>query len=415
MTDPSVGDATGAAGHGDRRELGVVWLTTNYPSQDDVVTGIFHRTAARALVRSGIGVTVISPTPAAPWPAGRLRERWRRYAAAPRRERDEGVDVIRPRYLAVPGDPSWSRSDALMARAAMPLLRAHGSVDLMHAHFAAPMGLVAWRLARATRIPYVITMHGSEEVWRLAHPARLSAYRAALRGASLVLTVSKELVDEARDVAGVRAVQMPIGIDLERFTQNLVTKDAARDRLGIAHDRVVLLLVATLLPAKGVRPLVDAVVGLGSPFLAILVGEGPEAGYRAADPAARGLVEYRGVVDNSGVATYMAAADAFVLPSDTEGLPTVLVEAGAARLPVIATRVGGVPDLLAGDRGVLLPDPSPASIAAAAAELARSPEQGADRAERLRRHVFEHYDSTTNARRLADLYRGSVAPAERPA
>jgi teichuronic acid biosynthesis glycosyltransferase TuaC len=386
----------------------VVWLTTEYPWAENPVGGIFHRTAARSLAAAGVRVQVISPTPIAPWPLSLLRNRWRRYARAPRIQVDAGVDVVRPRYPAFPGDPAWAMSDAMIARVSAPVLGNLPSAGLIHAHYPAPMGMAAWRLARSTGLPYVVTLHGSDNVWRDAHPTRLAAYRRSLRDAARVIAVSRSMVDEGRAVAGIEASVVPIGVDLARFAGEGITRAQARAALGIADDRIVVLLVATLVPAKGIRPFVDAVVELGRPFLAVLVGEGPEQGYRTSDTAARGLVEYRGVQPNEAIPTYLGAADTLILPSDTEGLPTVLVEAGAAGVPVIASQVGGIPDLLADDRGLLLPEVSQRAISEALRMTQGDPSATRARAGRFRDHVFAEYDAAANGRRLADIYRRVV-------
>ena len=387
------------------RALNVLWLTTDYPWPGDPVGGIFHRTAARGLVQAGVGVVVVSPTPAAPWPLPMIRERWRRYAQAPRHQVDNGVEILRPRYPVIPGEPSWSRSEASISRVARPILAARQEIDLIHAHYPAPMGMAAWRLAQLTGLPYIVTLHGSDEVWRRSHQGRLPTYRRALREAAHVLAVSRSLADEYQEAAGVDATVVPIGIDLHRFTRSTLTREDARDRLGLPPDRVVILLVATLVPGKGIRPFVDAVIRLGRPFKAVVVGEGPDFGYRASEGARLELVEYRGGQPNDAIPQYLAAADMLILPSETEGLPTVLVEAGAAGVPVIASAVGGVPELLADDRGLLMRDVSTQSIAEAILAVQADPDAAGRRADRLRAFVNLHYDAGANARHLAGIYR----------
>lgn len=383
--------------------MNVLWLTTEYPWTEDPVGGIFHRTAARSLVQSGVGVLVVSPTPAAPWPLPLIRERWRRYASAPRHQVDRGVEVLRPRYPGLPGDPSWARSDARISSATRRVLAAHPEIQLIHAHYPAPMGMAAWRIGQATGLPYVLTHHGSDDVWRDTHRSRLGAYERALTGAARVLAVSGSLAAELATLTAVEATVLPIGVDVERFADGAATRDTARAELGIPLDRTVVLLVATLVPAKGTRPLVDAIIELGRPFQAVIVGEGPDLGYRATDGT--DLVRYRGAVPNEAIPSYLAAADMLILPSETEGLPTVLVEAGAAGVPTIASRVGGIPELLGDDRGLLLPEVSQAAIATAVMGVRQDPQAARMRADRLRRYVLERYDAAANGRRLADVYR----------
>jgi teichuronic acid biosynthesis glycosyltransferase TuaC len=105
----------------------------------------------------------------------------------------------------------------------------------------------------------------------------------------------------------------------------------------------------------------------------------------------------------------MSAADVLVLPSYSEGLPTVLVEAGSLGLPVIASAVGGIPELLGNDRGTTLPDVSRASIAAALTRFLDDRSAAEAAAARLREFVVRDYDVDTNAARLVARYRSIAA------
>ena len=108
----------------------------------------------------------------------------------------------------------------------------------------------------------------------------------------------------------------------------------------------------------------------------------------------------------------MCAVDVLVLPASREGLPTVLVEAGSIGLPVIASPVGGIPDLLALGRGSLLASPSAAHIEEALRAFCANRASAAAAAIRLRAHVEADYEAATNAARLADAY--AAIGASRP-
>jgi teichuronic acid biosynthesis glycosyltransferase TuaC len=107
---------------------------------------------------------------------------------------------------------------------------------------------------------------------------------------------------------------------------------------------------------------------------------------------------------NEQVPLFMRAADMQALPSYSEGMPTVLVEAGAAGLPVISTGVGGIPELLAGGRGYLIPAKSVEALRGAIKRVLTSPGEAAGYAERLGAIVRTRYDAWKNAQDLLELF-----------
>jgi teichuronic acid biosynthesis glycosyltransferase TuaC len=109
-------------------------------------------------------------------------------------------------------------------------------------------------------------------------------------------------------------------------------------------------------------------------------------------------------VPNALIPDYLAAADVLILPSYAEGLPTVLVEAGACATPVIATEVGGIPELLTEDRGTLVLPDSTESLRTAILEILTNPDMARRQAEHLRKYVVEAFDADRNASQLLRVY-----------
>ena len=277
---------------------------------------------------------------------GAAPARWRAYRDAPSGITDAGVRVIRPRYLNLPGQPRWARADRLVASAVWRARDAWTGAGLIHGHSAIE-GLAAWRLAARVGLPFVLTFHGSDiNTWPERRPDRKDDLVAAIRDAALVIAVSEALAAKVRELAGVEALALPLGSDHRDIAARLLDRAAARRALGITQDRVVALFVGHLVEAKGARVFADAVLAVGEPFFGVLVGGGPEAGYAADRPGAAGMLRYTGELPHDDVVRHMSAADVLVLPSHAEGLPTVVVEAGSLGLPVIATAVGGLPELL---------------------------------------------------------------------
>lgn len=384
-----------------------LWITPGYPWRDDPAVGIFYRTQAQALARLGRSMTVLCPTPWTPWPLPLMRPRWRLHSAAPAVSDDGDVKVIRPRYPNAPGEPTWARPDQLIARAAWRSRKSWAGAQVIHGHFSVT-GLAAWRLAKRTGIPFVLTFHGSDmNSWPGEHPERLADLRAAVREARVVIAVSAALADRVLDVTGVTAVHLPIGSDHRALRASALPRREARRLLGLPDDRVVVLFVGNLKRAKGVRELADAVLNLGDPLLGVFVGGGPEAGYRSTDPLASRHLSYVGPRPHEDVIRYLSAADVLVLPSYAEGLPTVLVEAGSLGVPVIASAVGGIPELLGSDRGTLLQRVTADSVTASLTEFLGRRNDAEAAAKRLGELVVEAYDVDRNAARLVDYYRSA--------
>ncbi len=390
----------------------VLWLTPDYPTRRYPMPGVYFQTQIRALARAGVTTTVISPTAFVPAPLALLSPRWRRYAETPSAYSDSsGAFVVRPRYLNIPGQPRWLRQElqiaAVARRAASRLIRA----DLIHAHTAMPIGGAARVLSRALRVPYLLTLHGSDvNVWPKQHPSGMGVYRQAVRDAARVFAVSQDLAAKTQDLTGVRPEVARIGVDLEYIQASALPRSDARRRLGVSDSEVLVLYVGNLIAAKGVAELVQALQRLGKPFVGLFVGDGPLLGFGASSD-----IRYPGMAPQPQVFAHMCAADVLVLPSRSEGLPTVVVEAGALGLPVIATAVGGVPELLAEGRGVLLNGNSAEEIAGSVEAMTRGDAAIArGGASRLRDYVFANFDADENAKLLRAAYEVAVAEGGRP-
>jgi len=384
-----------------------MWLTAGYPWAGDPVGSIFFQTQAQALARLGVSVAVVAPTPVVPWPLARLKTRWMLYSEVPRVMRDGNVLVVRPRYLNIPGEPSWALPDRSVAEAAWRSRRNWKGASVIHGHYAIT-GLAAWRVARRTGLPFFLTFHGDDmNTWPDEHPDRRADLRAAVSAARGVFAVSQALADRVHDVTGVSAIPLPLGCDHAWIQQASLPRAEARRRLGLPEEPLIVLFVGYLQRQKGVRELAAAILDLGNPFLGVFVGDGPERGYGAEDPRAAGRLLYQGSRSHEDVIRFMSAADVLVLPSYGEGLPTVLVEAGSMGLPVVASAVGGIPELLGEDRGALLHGVSAPVIAEALSSFAAHRSEASLAAERLREHVRAEYDVTTNARHLITHYRSA--------
>lgn len=329
-------------------------------------------------------VTVVAPYRLYP-PLGRYAAKRREVPPAPAAERERigarELRIFRPRQMHVPG--LWPLLDPyFMVRGILAAAKESGCPDLLHGHWLHPQGAATAAAARALGRPVVLTAHG-RDVARFDWPDGAYYQRrslAAVRAAARVICVSRAIRDRLAElgVPGEQLVVIPNGVDLARFTPR--ERAAARAELDpvlgpaiTAGERGSLLVFAgELLPVKQVDRLIRAVKQLSAagdrvPVALALVGAGPEEARLRALARELGLADavvFAGQHPHGEMPAWFAAADVLVLPSESEGLPLVIPEALAAGTPVVASRVGGIPECLAdGVTGVLVPPHGDAELA----------------------------------------------------
>jgi glycosyltransferase involved in cell wall biosynthesis len=292
------------------------------------------------------------------------------------------------------------------ARAVAALRRATADADLVHAHGlrAGLVAAAARRLGDRSR-PLVLTLHNAlpEGGGALRRVLRL-AERATIRGADVVLAASGDLAENAwrqgaRDVrvAPVSAPPLPAAAR---------TAAEVRAELGLADGRPLVVAVGRLHPQKGYDVLLDAAARWAgsSPLpLVAVAGDGPLQDELAARIAAERLpVVLLG--RRSDVADLLAAADLAVLPSRWEARSLTAQEALRTGTPLVATRTGGLPELL-GDGAQLVPVGDATALADAVTGLLADPTRARRLAEAGSRQAATWPDEAATARQLVALYR----------
>lgn len=377
----------------------LLFLSPDFPSAAHPSACIFVQTQALELQRLGAQVDVYAPTPMVLPGMARLKPNWQAYAQIPSLYKVEGVGVLRPRYPAFPGENLWGWPHRFKSFSLPPQ-----QYDLIHAHFAHPEGTLGLLLRRRWKKPLVVTLHGDDaNTYPDQSPRYRKYYERVLAQADLILAVSDGIRQKAQARTQRPVLTHRVGLRLPPM-QEKPDKRALRSQLGLPQDRFVLLFVGTLVEYKGVLELSDALRQLDDEgVLAVFIGDGPlRDGLGGTSRTQRILL---GQQPNAVVRRYMAAADALILPSYREGLPTVVVEAGAVGLPVIASNRGGTPEIVTPETGYRLEEISPAAILAAIAQVRSNPLEAQGRGERLQQHVYRHYDASRNAQELVQLYR----------
>ncbi|WP_082536629.1 MULTISPECIES: glycosyltransferase family 4 protein [unclassified Roseateles] len=363
--------------------LKVLTFSTLFPSSVRPGHGIFVETRLRELVKSGeVESRVVAPVPWFP----STKPRWgdyARFAATPAREQRNGLDVLHPRYLLLPkvGMTTAPLTLALGARAALQQVIDEGfDFDVIDAHYYYPDGVAAALLAKWFRKPLAVTARGSDVnlIGRHGLPRRWMRWASKIADASI--GVSQALVDRMNELGIVSPRQLVLrnGVDVERFRAD-ADRVALRARLG-AEGSPLLVSVGNLVPLKGHDLVIEALAilrGQGLQARLCIIGAGPLRPTLEALADRLGLrseVRFLGALPQQDLAGWYAAADMLLLASEREGWPNVLLESMACGTPVIATAVGGIPEIVKMPfTGRVVEERSARSLAEAAKALWQSP------------------------------------------
>lgn len=361
----------------------VLVLTTHHPSKREPARALYSYYTYGALARRA-EVRFL-----APWPFWTRLARHPGDVLRPPRERWDDVEIEYPPFFSVPGAPALhglGMTASLAPRVAA--IRREFPFDVLLSAWAYPDGLASALLGAALRVPVVTTVLGSDVNLLARTPTVGPQLRLGLRRARRVVAVSEALGREVErlGVPRERVVVLHNGVDGEVFRP----RDRAEARAALGLDPAARLVgyVGNLEPEKGGDVLVEAARRLrdrgGARVDVAMIGAGTFQGDLAARIAAHGLgdrVRLVGRKLHDEVPTWLAAFDVLCLPSRREGCPNVILEALASGRPVVASHVGGVPELLRADNGATVPAGDAEALAdALAAALDRAWDPAALRA-----------------------------------
>jgi glycosyltransferase involved in cell wall biosynthesis len=277
-------------------------------------------------------------------------------------------------------------------------------IALAHSHEFTMAVYGAWAAWRAG-VPHVITMHGSR--YYAKRLRRRFALRAGVTLGGRIVAVSHELARQlGRDllVPASRIATIANGVRGVPFAPSTL-----RDELGLVREDRLVLAIGNLYPVKGHRHAVEALGLLQGrhPRLHLAIAGRGETAVALREQAAELGVAHRvhllGL--RADIANLLAAADIFVLPSLSEGLPLALLEAMFAECPIVASDVGEVRNVLAnGDAGILVPPADARPLAAALDTLLEAPTHARELAVRAGRRAALEYDISRMVARYAALY-----------
>jgi glycosyltransferase involved in cell wall biosynthesis len=385
--------------------LRVLTLATLFPDATRPNFGVFvERQTLGLAAHPDVALKVVAPVGMPPWPISRT-PRYRPLAALPERQAWKGLDVLRPRFLNVPGTGGRHHVAALV-RALIPVLarlRRDFPFDVIDASFFFPDGPAAVALGRHFGVPVSIKARGAD-IHHWGHAAATAAQvRAAGQGADGLLAVSHAMRDDvaALGIASDKIRVHHTGVDLDRFAPS--SRSAAKAALGITGPLVV--SVGALIARKGHDVVIDAVARLPGVNLRI-AGQGPEQALLEARIAHQNMGEHArllGSVAHDRLPELLAAADVMALASSSEGLANAWVEALASGVPIVVTDAGGAGEVVTDPAYGRIVERTPDAFAGAIAELLAEPPDPA----RVR-HGAERFTWAANTAGLYEHLRGLV-------
>lgn len=287
--------------------------------------------------------------------------------------------------------------------------------DCLFGSWGYPDAVAVAAIARLSGRPMLAKVHGSDINVFAQEAARGRQIRWGLRQAHGVVAVSQALAGRLVEL-GIDSERISVlynGVDPARF--HPVPRGEARQALGFGEDERVVLYVGNIQPSKGCGELMQAFLQLRErvPGLKLVyVGAGPQVRSLTEQAAAAGAadaVHFAGRLAHEKIVQWFGAADVFCLPSHAEGVPNVVLEAMACGTPVVATRVGGIPEVLPEHAGTMVPPKDPAALAEA---LFTALHAAWDRP-RITGHA-RSFDWDTNVDRLRALIEDAAARTLRP-
>ena len=358
-------------------------LSLEYPKPSLPFQGAFTAQFAKALAKQS-QVTVICPTP---WfPKSKIllsffpeKKPW---TTIPKTHIDGNIKIHYLPFFTVPFIFRYlnALSIALACRKTVKNIHSTNAIDVLHAYGVYPDGVAAALLSKWLKIPNVITALGSDVNKEMQVSLKQKQSLWALNRAAAVIGVSKNLVKTLihyginknkvhwvpTGVCRTTFKAQPISSDSKTSNDNRDTdtiSEQLRSSLALDASKKIVLFVGRLHPVKGLKVLLEAASILKKEnrldFVIVLIGEGPLLQSLSNSAEALGIsdsVIFIGPQPQTIVAQWMHAANLLCLPSHMEGLPNVILEALAQSLPVVASNVGGIPEVITHNKnGLLVP------------------------------------------------------------
>lgn len=394
----------------------VLVISHLYPSNVDKTAGIFVHEQIKAVIREGCEVRVISPVPFAPrifWSNSKKRV----YGEIPSSCSIEGISVFYPRYLRLPGKWFHGVSSYTLYFGSLKVVNSiikEFKPHLLHAYTATPDGYSGILFGRKFHLPLICSLLGSDiNLYPEYKPLSFHLTKEVIAEADQIVSVSNTLKSTAEKFAQPRdRIQVVyMGCDLKSFKYSEEARRKVREQLKIPPTARVLIFIGNIKKNKGVFELMEAFTQLNkcySDLHLIYVGDGKERKKLVEEKVKgelRKKVHFVGEKPYIEIPAWLSASDIFAFPSYHEGLPNVVVEALACKRPVVATRVGGIPEVVEeGKSGILINKGDISSLVKSIKELLECAEKRMAMGAYGRKKIEAHFSREKSSKKLVGIY-----------
>ena len=343
----------------------ILTIATLFPNNVQPVHGLFVKERIKALAKL-CQLKIMAPVPF--FPPLKLFHKYYLYSQVKKRENIEGLDVLHPRFFTIPRLVPFLDGFFFFLSLLPRIIRIRKNFpfDAIDVHIAYPEGFGAVLLAKLFRKPVTVTVRGHDINDFPKSYVKRKMITYALRNANKVIAVCNDLKWNAvtLGVPEGKISVIPNGVDVSKF--HPIDKEKARKELGLPLDQNIILSVGHLQELKGFHHLIDAVSlikeEIGNILLVIVGGE--QHGDKNFRPQLEKQIEHLKLHDHVRLVgaklhhelfEWYSAADLFCLASSSEGWPNVIFEALSCGKPVVATSVGGIPEIIYSDEyGILV-------------------------------------------------------------
>jgi len=343
------------------RPFKLLLVSNLFPTPHDPERGVFTFQLAKRLQRH-CELTLVCPLPWFPSFSvfGKI-EKYREFSSVPNKYLIDGIEVYSPKYPLLPriSEKLHAGLMALGIRNCITRLHREKHFDAVNSQWLYPDSVAVDDIVKRLGIPHVATGLGCDINDFIDAGSRGRRILDMLQNVDRITVVSnglREELEKHRVPAGKISV-IPNGVDTAQF--RLMDKSHCRSRLQLDAGRPLFVYIGRLSPEKSVATLIEAsaqLIDSGRQLNLALVGDGPERARLESLAETLGIgsrVRFVGKVDHAEVGLWMGASDFVCLPSIREGCPNVILEALGCGRPVVASRVGAIPDIVSSETGIL--------------------------------------------------------------